>query len=761
MHVRFWGTRGSIPTPGKSTAVFGGNTSCTEILTDDGTQIVLDSGTGIRELGLDMLRNRTGPHRIHLLIGHTHWDHIQGFPFFTPAFLPGTELNIYGSAGFQRSLEDSLSGQMQYSYFPVKLTDLSSRIHYTELEEGFFRIGDVFIETQYLNHTAPTAGFRITSAGTTVAYIADHEPFWNSPGPVFHHPGDQRHIEFLKNCDLLVHDAQYTNEEYRTKMGWGHSPIDYVVDVALAAGVSRLALYHHDPMHDDDTVLRFQEQARQRVAAAGSNMEVFAAAEGVSLELSGKGLVPTFPETSALDRRPISGGRVLVVTDKHADVAAIESVLPDDGLQLTSAISGSSALERVVSLAPDLVIINAKLPDGEGASFIQPLRAALGRPELPVLLLTEGRDGTESLYSAESIATDYLAKPFSPPMLRTRVRAWLARTIGANGHNVEVALASQADAKKQASAEPLEIEAARKDYIENIGAIPLLRPLTAEQLQQLVSQSTERVYPAGELIIRQGENGDAVYLILRGRVRIVEPVPDSPVEVFLGELGEGEVFGELGILKERPRSATVMTLERTTCLRIPEKAFVAALQGSAELSMGLLRVLAGRLYDADRLLARYAPDPLTGLPGRRAFHEMYRRLTAGIRRRKKSVLLLAVDVVNLREINDRFGYSVGDDVLRTVADALSDSSRTTDLVCRYGGDEFAALLLEAGGDSDADVIVNRVQQKLNALAVHRGLPLAVECIIGITHSTNPPETVDELLRLADQDMQTKRFGQIR
>jgi diguanylate cyclase (GGDEF)-like protein len=228
--------------------------------------------------------------------------------------------------------------------------------------------------------------------------------------------------------------------------------------------------------------------------------------------------------------------------------------------------------------------------------------------------------------------------------------------------------------------------------------------------------------------------------------------------MFLGELGEGEIFGELGILRERPRSASVMTLERTACLKIPEKDFVTALESSAEMSMGLLRILAGRLYDADRLLARYAPDPLTGLPGRRAFHEMYRRLTAGIRRRRASVLLLALDVVNLREVNDRFGYNVGDEVLRTVADALLESSRTSDLVCRYGGDEFAVLLVEAGND-DADIIVNRVQQKLNALAVNRSLPLAVECIIGMTFSANPPETADELLRLADQDMQTKRFGQ--
>jgi len=187
MHVRFWGTRGSIPTPGHRTAIYGGNTSCVEIRTNDGTNLVLDCGTGIRVLGLDMLR-RPGPHRIHLLVGHTHWDHIQGFPFFTPAFLPGTELNIYGSAAFQRSLEDSLSGQMQYSYFPVKLGDLASRIHYTELEEGFFRIGDVLVETQYLNHTAPTIASRISADEATVTYITDHEPFWNSPGPAFTTP---------------------------------------------------------------------------------------------------------------------------------------------------------------------------------------------------------------------------------------------------------------------------------------------------------------------------------------------------------------------------------------------------------------------------------------------------------------------------------------------------------------------------------------------------------------------------------------------
>jgi diguanylate cyclase (GGDEF)-like protein len=161
------------------------------------------------------------------------------------------------------------------------------------------------------------------------------------------------------------------------------------------------------------------------------------------------------------------------------------------------------------------------------------------------------------------------------------------------------------------------------------------------------------------------------------------------------------------------------------------------------------------LYDADRLLARHAPDPLTGLPGRRAFHELYRRLTAGSKRRKVSVLLLVLDILHLKEINDRFGYSVGDDVIRTVADALMESTRSTDLVTRYGGDEFTLLLVEAG-EKDAETIINRVQQKLRQLTVYRNLPLTVECRMGFAVSENPPDTAEEFLRMADDHMQGKR-----
>jgi len=748
MLVRFWGTRGSIPAPGPQTARYGGNTSCVEVQIGDGSVIILDCGTGVRELGLKLLKSQKTFERIYLLIGHTHWDHIQGFPFFTPAFLPKSELNIFAPAGFQRSLEDSLSGQMQYSYFPVKLQDLSSRIHFTELEEGFFRLGDVLVETQYLNHTAPTIAYRVTAGGATIAYVTDHEPFWNSPGPAFHHPGDQRHIEFLKGADLVIHDAQYTEEEYKTKRGWGHSTVDYATDVAVAAGARGLALFHHDPTHDDERVAELEEYGRARAAAAGSSLNVFAAAEGMELQVLGKARATAHTAESALERRPVLGGRVLVVTGRAADVNAIEQVLAEDGLVINSAANGQLAIETAAELMPDLVIVSSKLGDGDGASFIQPLRNVMQKPELPILILTEEPDGTDALYSAESIATDYLANPFSPPMLRTRVRAWLARTMVLDTSPLPVH--GKKSNSRTANAGPI-------SSAEILASVELFRTLNANQLDKLLAKSTQRVYPSGHAVIRQGEPGHSIYVVLSGRVRVVEAIPDNPAEMFLGELGQGEVFGELGILRERPRSATVIPLEKTVCLVVPENDFMDALQTSPEMAMGLVRILAGRLYDADRMLARYGPDPLTGLPGRRAFHELYKRMAAGARRRGTSVLLVAVDVVHLKLINDRFGYTTGDDVLRTVADVLIDSSRGTDLIARYGSDEFAALLVEANAEH-VGAVVRRIQQKFQNAVVQRGLPVEAELRVGTAVAATAPETIDELLRVADSSFQSRESG---
>jgi diguanylate cyclase (GGDEF)-like protein len=201
----------------------------------------------------------------------------------------------------------------------------------------------------------------------------------------------------------------------------------------------------------------------------------------------------------------------------------------------------------------------------------------------------------------------------------------------------------------------------------------------------------------------------------------------------------------------------VSPLEKTVCLVVPETDFMDALHTSPEMALGLVRILAGRLYEADRMLARYGPDPLTGLPGRRAFHELYKRMASGARRRGTSVLLVAVDVVHLKTINDRYGYTIGDDVLRTVADVLMDSSRGTDLIARYGSDEFAALLVEANADH-VSAVVRRIQQKFQNAVVQRGLPVEAELRVGTAVSSKAPETVDELLRVADSSFQSRESG---
>jgi len=294
MRVRFWGTRGSVPTPGHSTVRYGGNTACVELRTNSGAFIIFDSGTGIRELGLHLAR-QGGPVSAHLMLGHTHWDHISGFPFFTPLFVPGNHVTIYGARDLDRSLRDVLAGQMHYTYFPVPLGDLRAEIEFSELEEGEITIEDAVIRTHYLNHTAVCMGYRVEADGVSVAYITDHEPYGFSggqdgaagaglrEGPI--HGGDRRLIEFVRGVDLLIQDAQYTPEEYPGRRGWGHSSIDYVTDIAVEAGARRVALFHHEPTHADDDIDRMVEYSRTRARAAGSDVDLFAAAEGNEIEL--------------------------------------------------------------------------------------------------------------------------------------------------------------------------------------------------------------------------------------------------------------------------------------------------------------------------------------------------------------------------------------------------------------------------------------------------------------------------------------------
>ncbi|HYU20325.1 MAG TPA: MBL fold metallo-hydrolase [Chloroflexota bacterium] len=296
MRIRFWGTRGSIPSPGPRTVRYGGNCACVEVRTAAGELFIVDAGTGIRELGLSLADQQVSGH---LLLSHTHWDHISGFPFFPPAFVKGNTITVCAARNIDRRLEDVMSGQMEYTYFPVKLDQMSATIEFRELVEESFAVGDVRISTHYLNHTSICLGYRIEADGCSVAYVSDHEPYGLSlygpnPPPVqigrglrdgVVHDGDRQLIEWVRGVDLLIQDSQYTPEEYPKKIGWGHGSADYVTDVAILGGAKRLALFHHDPLHDDDFVDGIVSYSRQRAAESESPLDVTGAAEGQSIDL--------------------------------------------------------------------------------------------------------------------------------------------------------------------------------------------------------------------------------------------------------------------------------------------------------------------------------------------------------------------------------------------------------------------------------------------------------------------------------------------
>lgn len=258
MTIRFWGVRGSIASPGPDTAEVGGNTSCVEVRCA-AERIILDAGTGLRKLGNAMMPE-SGPRRATLLLSHLHWDHIQGIPFFAPAYVASTELNIYGQETTSASLKQALAQQMTSPVFPVELGDLPARVQLRPVRDGdCLRVGDAEVRVRRLNHPGGVLAFRICSGGRSVVYATDTEHY-ACVDPVL--------LSLARGADVLVYDAQYTPEEYRgeagmPRVGWGHSTFEAGVRVAEQAGVGQLVLFHHDPGREDAAVAEIEARARR------------------------------------------------------------------------------------------------------------------------------------------------------------------------------------------------------------------------------------------------------------------------------------------------------------------------------------------------------------------------------------------------------------------------------------------------------------------------------------------------------------------
>jgi CheY-like chemotaxis protein/phosphoribosyl 1,2-cyclic phosphodiesterase len=437
MRVRFWGTRGSIATPGPDTNHFGGNTSCVELTTASDDLFIFDCGTGARLLAAALMARGRKPIHSNILLGHTHWDHIQGFPFFVPAFVKGNSAAIYGPEGSHGSLHDVLAGQMEFTYFPVELNQLPATITYHDLTEGVRTIGGARVATQYLNHPAMTVGYRVEADGVAMVYLVDHEPFsddlWRAgaePGRIesILHEGDRRHARFMADADLVIHDAQYTPEEYAAKKTWGHSSYDYVVRIAAAAGVRRLALTHHDPSHDDAFVADIERRARALAMELGTGLDVFCAFEGCELVLephSGmKPFVTAAPIQVSVAQRRFD---ILVVDDQPDTLALIVRALEMEQYLVRKAAGGTEALRLIDEHMPDLVVLDYKMTGMDGLMVMKALRARRETRDLPVLMLTAMTDEPSTRAGFEAGVTDYVTKPFSIPQLTARVRACLTR----------------------------------------------------------------------------------------------------------------------------------------------------------------------------------------------------------------------------------------------------------------------------------------------------------------------------------------------
>jgi phosphoribosyl 1,2-cyclic phosphodiesterase len=277
MRVCLWGTRGSIASAGPDTIAYGGNTSCAELESRAGTTLILDAGTGIRRVG-DTYKE---PRRVDILLTHLHMDHIQGLGFFAPFFQDDFEVHLWGPPSTTQGLRERLTRYLSPPLFPVRLRDVAANLELHDVPMEPFQIGDLEVRGDVVIHPGQTIGYRITDGRATVAYLPDHEPALGWNGQPKNGEWTSGH-DLARGADLLIHDAQYTADEYETRVGWGHSRISDAVGLAHMAGARRLVTFHHDPAHDDEELDAMVDDAR---AMARDGLEILAGREGATFHV--------------------------------------------------------------------------------------------------------------------------------------------------------------------------------------------------------------------------------------------------------------------------------------------------------------------------------------------------------------------------------------------------------------------------------------------------------------------------------------------
>jgi phosphoribosyl 1,2-cyclic phosphodiesterase len=293
MKLKVWGARGSIPAPGPETMRYGGNTSCVEVTLSDGSTLILDAGTGIRNLGLVLPRVERP---IHILLTHLHLDHIQGLMFFAPAFWPESEIIIWGPASPQASLQDRIARYISAPLAPVEVRELPSLLSFRDAEPTEWRIGPARVLAQAVTHRGPTLGYRIEDCDTTIAYIPDHEPGLGAPIANLE-DGWISGFELAAGASMLIHDCQYTDQEYPFHIGWGHCPMSDALTFGRRVHADRVLLFHHDPMHSDDFLDTLAEDVAIRWHGLGGRSgSVELATERSEILVTPGGAAPTETE---------------------------------------------------------------------------------------------------------------------------------------------------------------------------------------------------------------------------------------------------------------------------------------------------------------------------------------------------------------------------------------------------------------------------------------------------------------------------------